>query len=71
MRKADYTQHPRIDLNKRFLPIQILPQHESLYSIGLKSARIEIPYNGNFFTRLNVFECNNYKSVFVLVKISI
>ena len=27
---------------------QRLPQHESLYPIGLKSARIEIPRSGNF-----------------------
>ena len=31
---------------------QILPQHESLlYSIGQKTARIEIPHCGNFFTK--------------------
>ena len=29
---------------------QILPQHESLYPIGLISARIKILHIGNFFT---------------------
>jgi hypothetical protein len=35
-------QCARADLRKRSLPR--LPQHESLYPIGLKSARIEIPH---------------------------
>ena len=30
---------------------QKLPQYESLYPIGLISARIKIPYGGNFFTK--------------------
>ena len=37
------TQCPRTDSNKR------LSQHESLYPIGLKSARIEIPPLHRFF----------------------
>ena len=62
-------QRPRIDLNKGFYLDQILPQHESLYPIGLKSARIEIPHGGTFFTEWNEFEYNYCKAVFVLVKI--
>ena len=65
-----YAQRPRIDLNKRFLPDQILPQHESLYPISLISARMKILLIGNFFTKKNQFECNYCKAVFVLVKIS-
>ena len=46
------TQHPRIDLNKRFLsrPNTTIAYHESLYPIGLKLARIENFDSGNFFT---------------------
>ena len=35
----------RADLNKKLLQ----PQHESLYPIGLKSARIEIPHIGTHY----------------------
>ena len=58
------TQRLTVDLNKR------LPQHESLYSIGLISARIDILHIGNFFTKSNEFECNDCRAVFVLLKIS-
>ena len=40
-------QRPRTDLNERVLPR--LPQHESLYPIGLKSVRIEIPNGGSHY----------------------
>ena len=40
-------QRPRIEGS--YLD-QILPQHERLYPIGLKLARIEIPHGGNSFT---------------------
>ena len=38
-------------LIKGSYPDQTLPQHESLYPIGLISARIKIPHGGNFFTK--------------------
>ena len=65
-------QRPRMDLNqiKSPYPDRRLPQHESLYPIGLISARIKILHIWNFFTKLNEFECNYCKAVFVLVKIS-
>ena len=46
---------------------KILPQHESLYPIGLISAIIKILHIGNFFTKLNEFECNCCKAAFVEV----
>ena len=36
-------------LKNRPYPDQRLPQHESLYPIGLKSARIEIPHIGSHY----------------------
>ena len=41
----DVAQCPRTDLNKKksLQPDQQLSQHERLYPIGLKSARIEMP----------------------------
>ena len=48
---AKYHQRPSIDLNKCSYLDQILPQHESLYPIGLISARIKILHIGNFSTK--------------------
>ena len=63
------SQRPRIDLNKKFLPKdQILLHHESLYPIGVLSARIKILHIGNFFTKQNEFECNFYKDIFCITK---
>ena len=62
----DCPQRPGIDLKKGSYLDQILPQHESLYPIGLKSARIEILHSGNFFTKWIKFECNYCKAVFAL-----
>ena len=44
---------------------QRVPPHESLYPIGLLSARIEILHIGTFFLS-NEFECNYCKAAFVL-----
>ena len=49
---ADATQLLRTDLNKRSIGLDLdqrLPQHESLYPIGLKSPRIEIPHGGFYY----------------------
>ena len=54
------------NLNKCPYLDQRLPQDESLYPIGLISARIEILHSGNVFTNQNEFECNYCKAVFAL-----
>ena len=66
----NYSQHPKKDLNKSPYPDQTIPQHESLYPIGLESARIKIPHRGKRFFKKDEFECNYCKAVFVVVKIS-
>ena len=43
------TQCPRTDLNKRFLPRPETKDYYSLYPVGLKSARIEIPHIGSHY----------------------
>ena len=44
-----YAQCPRTDLNERSLPRPKTPQHESLYHLGLKLAKIEIPHGESHY----------------------
>ena len=47
-------QRPRIDLTKGSYPDQILPEHRSLYPIGLISGRNEILHGGNFLSKMSL-----------------
>ena len=59
IRTVDFSQCPRTDLNKKGSYLdQRLPQHESLYPIGLKLARIEISHTANILlVKKATFQC--------------
>ena len=48
-------------------PDQRLPQHESLYPIGLKSARIEIPHIGSHYIDFSKTDFYSYKNSFTII----
>ena len=46
---------------------QRIPQYETLYPIGLKSARIEIPHGGSHYIGFSKDDFYYYKNTFAVI----